>query len=163
MHDGELDRDVFALAATAAIAVPGNPLDRSEPTLVADELDGRGPGFSAPAPAGAPTLIIIEDLHWASKQMLEMVERLATRGDGPYLLVGRKPRPELLESRRGFGAGIEGFSTISLRALSDADKRDTAAPAARGSPDSGRDRWRNPGSVRRQPVLHRAVGVPLGP
>jgi predicted ATPase len=65
-------------------------------------------------------LIVIEDLHWAGQQMLEMVERLATRGDGPYLLVGTT-RPELLQSRRGFGAGIEGFSTISLRALSDAD------------------------------------------
>ncbi|HYB46853.1 MAG TPA: AAA family ATPase, partial [Streptosporangiaceae bacterium] len=118
--DGELDRIVFALAATAAIAVPGNPLDRSEPTLVADELGRTWPRFLSACAAGAPTLIIIEDLHWAGQQMLEMVERLATRGDGPYLLVGTT-RPELLESHRGFGAGIEGFSTISLRALSDAD------------------------------------------
>jgi DNA-binding SARP family transcriptional activator/class 3 adenylate cyclase len=118
--DGELDPIVFALAATAAIAVPGNPLDRSEPTLVADELGRTWPRFLSACAAGAPTLIVIEDLHWAGQQMLEMVERLATRGDGPYLLVGTT-RPELLESRRGFGAGIEGFSTISLRALSDAD------------------------------------------
>jgi DNA-binding SARP family transcriptional activator/tetratricopeptide (TPR) repeat protein len=116
---GELDPIVFALAATAAIAIPGNPLDRSEPTLVADELGRTWPRFLSACAAGAPTLIVIEDLHWAGQQMLEMVERLATRGDGPYLLVGTT-RPELLESRRGFGAGIEGFSTISLRALSDA-------------------------------------------
>ena len=118
--DGELDPIVFALAATAAIAVPGNPLDRSEPTLVADELGRTWPRFLSACAARAPTLIVIEDLHWAGQQMLEMVERLATRGDGPYLLVGTT-RPELLQSRRGFGAGIEGFSTISLRALSDAD------------------------------------------
>ena len=118
--DGELDPTVFALAATAAIAVPGNPLDRSEPTLVADELGRTWPRFLSACAAGEPTLIVIEDLHWAGQQMLEMVERLATRGDGPYLLVGTT-RPELLESRRGFGAGIEGFSTISLRALSAAD------------------------------------------
>jgi DNA-binding SARP family transcriptional activator len=118
--DGELDSIVFALAATAAIAVPGNPLDRAEPTLVADELGRTWPQFLSACAAGAPTLIVIEDLHWADQQMLDMVERLATRGDGPYLLVGTT-RPELLESRRGFGAGIEGFSTISLRALSDAD------------------------------------------
>ena len=118
--DDELDSIVFALAATAAIAVPGNPLDRAEPMLVADELGRTWPRFLSACAAGAPTLIVIEDLHWADQQMLEMVERLATRGDGPYLLVGTT-RPELLESRRGFGAGIEGFSTISLRALSDAD------------------------------------------
>lgn len=69
---------------------------------------------------GAEALRSGEDLHWAGQQMLEMVERLATRGDGPYLLVGTT-RPELLESRRGFAAGIEGSSTISLRALSDAE------------------------------------------
>jgi DNA-binding SARP family transcriptional activator len=118
--DGELDLIVFALAATAAIAVPGNPLDRSEPTLVADELGRTWPRFLSACAVGAPTLIVIEDLHWAGQQMLEMVERLAARGDGPYLLVGTT-RPELLESRRGFGGGIEGFSTISLRALSGAD------------------------------------------
>jgi AAA ATPase-like protein len=118
--EGELDPIVFALAATAAIAVPGNPLDRSEPTLVADELGRTWPRFLSACSASAPTLIVIEDLHWAGQQMLEMVERLATRGDGSCLLVGTT-RPELLESRRGFGAGIEGFSTISLRALSDAD------------------------------------------
>ena len=118
--DDELDPIIFALAATAAIAVPGNPLDRSEPTLVADELGRTWPRFLSACAASEPTLIVIEDLHWAGQRMLEMVERLATRGDGPYLLVGTT-RPELLESRRGFGAGIEGFSTISLRALSDAD------------------------------------------
>ena len=118
--DDELDPIVFALAATAAIAVPGNPLDRSEPTLVADELGRTWPLFLSACSAAAPTLILIEDLHWAGQQMLEMVERLAARGDGPYLLVGTT-RPELLESRRGFGAGIESFWTISLRALSDAD------------------------------------------
>ena len=118
--DGELDPVIFALAATAAIAVPGNPLDRSEPTQVADELERTWPRFLSACSADAPTLIVIEDLHWAGQQMLEMIERLATRGEGPYLLVGTT-RPELLESRRGFGAGIEGFSTISLRALSDAD------------------------------------------
>src|SRR5439155_16742757 len=95
-------------------------LDRSEPTLVADELGRTWPRFLSACAARAPTLIVIEDLHWAGQQMLEMVERLATRGDGPYLLVGTT-RPELLQSRRGFGAGIEGFSTISLRALSYAD------------------------------------------
>jgi DNA-binding SARP family transcriptional activator len=119
LADGELEPVVFALAATAAIAVPGNPLDRPEP-MVADELGRTWPQFLSACAAGAPTLIVIEDLHWADQQMLEMVERLATRGDGPYLLVGTT-RPELLESRRGFGAGIEGFSTISLRALSDVD------------------------------------------
>jgi hypothetical protein len=118
--DGEVDPIVFALAATAAIAVPGNPLNHSEPTLVADELGRTWPRFLSACSAGAPTLIVIEDLHWAGQQMLEMVERLATRGDGPYLLVGTT-RPELLQSRRGFGAGIEGFSTISLRALGGAD------------------------------------------
>jgi DNA-binding SARP family transcriptional activator/class 3 adenylate cyclase len=81
--DRELDPIVFALAATAAIAVPGNPLDRSEPTLVADELGRTRPRFLSACAVGAPTLIVMEDLHWAGQQMLEMVERLATRGDGP--------------------------------------------------------------------------------
>jgi hypothetical protein len=120
LADGELDPIIFALAVTAAIAVPGNPLDRCEPTLVADELGRTWPRFLSACSADAPTLIVIEDLHWADQQLLEMIERLVTRGEGPYLLVGTT-RPELLESRRGFVAGIEGFATMSLRALNDAD------------------------------------------
>ena len=118
--DDELDPVVFALAATAAITVPGNPLDRSEPTQVADEIGRTWPRFLSACAAGEPTLIVIEDLHWAGQEMLEMAERLVTRGEGPYLLIGTT-RPELLESRHGWEAGAEGFSTISLRALSDAE------------------------------------------
>jgi hypothetical protein len=52
--DGELDPIVFALAATAAIAIPDNPLDRSEPTLVADELGRTWPQLLSACAANQP-------------------------------------------------------------------------------------------------------------
>jgi hypothetical protein len=64
--DDELDPIVFALAATAAIAVPGNPLDRYEPTLVADELGRTWPRFlsACDGPLSCATCHVLVASSW---------------------------------------------------------------------------------------------------
>jgi class 3 adenylate cyclase len=116
----ELDAIVFALATTAAITLPGNPLDRYEPKAVSDELGWAWPRFASACANQAPTLLVIEDLHWAGEPLLEMVERIAARGEGPYMVLATA-RSEFAHSHPGFAGGIEGTSTISLRPLGDSD------------------------------------------
>jgi DNA-binding SARP family transcriptional activator len=112
----ELDRTVFALAATAGIALPGNPLDRMEPRAVADELTRAWPRFATALAARRPTILLVEDLHWAGAPLLEMLPRLAARVAGPLLVVATA-RPELAEIHPGFAAGREGTTAVSLQPL----------------------------------------------
>jgi DNA-binding SARP family transcriptional activator/tetratricopeptide (TPR) repeat protein len=116
LPDQELDRTVFALAATAGIRLPDNPLDRMEPRAVADELARAWPRLVAALAMRRPTMLLIEDLHWAGEPLLEMLERLTARVAGPLLVV-TTARPEFAQAHPGFGVGREAATSISLRPL----------------------------------------------
>src|SRR6476659_1651808 len=60
--------------------------------------------------------MLIEDIHWGEELLLDLVERLAVHTRGPLLLVATA-RPELLESRPGWGARVPGTMVV-LEALS---------------------------------------------
>jgi len=147
----ELDATVFALAVTAGIGLPGSPLDRVEPKAVADELARAWPRFATACAAAGPALFVVEDLHWADDRLLEMLELLVARSAGPLLVVATS-RPELAETRPGFGAGLEGAASISLRPLPERHSQrllDSLTPTGR-----------LPDKLRRE-VLARAEGNPL--
>jgi class 3 adenylate cyclase len=118
LPEEELERTVFALASTAGIALPDNPLDQLEPRAVADELTRAWPRFATALAVQRPTIIVIEDLHWAGEPLVEMLERLIVRSDGPLLLLATA-RPEFAETQPGFPAGREGATSISLKSLSE--------------------------------------------
>jgi class 3 adenylate cyclase/tetratricopeptide (TPR) repeat protein len=116
MPEGDVEAIVFALATTAGIALPDNPLDRSRPIAVVTELARRWPQFLSAVAARQPLVVIIEDLHWASDQIVEMVERLLARSTGSMLLIATA-RPEFAEANSSFAVGGSGSTTISLRPL----------------------------------------------
>jgi class 3 adenylate cyclase/tetratricopeptide (TPR) repeat protein len=68
-----------------------------------------------------PTVLVIEDLHWADGAMLAFLEHLADWAQGVPLLVVCTARPELYEAQPAWGAGLRNATTISLSPLSDAD------------------------------------------
>jgi class 3 adenylate cyclase/tetratricopeptide (TPR) repeat protein len=111
------ERTVEALAATAGINVPGSRLAQLDPQSVADEMAWAWSRFASDD-AGEPAVWVIEDLHWAGRPLLDMLERVVARSSGPLLVVGTA-RPDLVEAHSGFGGGSEDFSTLSLRPLSD--------------------------------------------
>jgi DNA-binding SARP family transcriptional activator len=66
-----------------------------------------------------PLLVVFEDLHWAEPTFLDLVESLAVQqGPAPVVLVC-VARPELLEQRPAWAAGIEGALSIELTPLAD--------------------------------------------
>ncbi len=107
---------VFALATTAGIVLPDNPLDRSRPLAVKTELARRWPQFVSALAARAPTIMVIEDLHWASELVVEMLERILARASGAILLVATA-RPEFAEGHPSFAAGRADVVTLPLRPL----------------------------------------------
>jgi class 3 adenylate cyclase len=116
LPDSDVNAIVFALATTAGIALPDNPLDNSRPIAVVTELARRWPQFLSALAARQPLVVIIEDLHWASDQIVEMVERLLARSTGPILLIATA-RPEFAEANPSFAVGSSESTTISLRPL----------------------------------------------
>jgi predicted ATPase len=98
----EPQRTAEALAVSAGISLPDNPLERLEPESVAEEVGLAWPRLISGLAARAPTAIVIEDLHWAEPALLDMVEQLVARSSGPMMIIATA-RTELLEARPGFG------------------------------------------------------------
>jgi class 3 adenylate cyclase/tetratricopeptide (TPR) repeat protein len=111
-----IDHTVFALALTAGIPIPENPLDTIRPAAVDWELQLAWPRFINAYAAAGPVILVLEDLHWAGDRLVAMVERLLARSTGPLLLV-TTARPELLKTHPQFGEGREAVAVFALRAL----------------------------------------------
>ncbi|MBO0683396.1 MAG: tetratricopeptide repeat protein [Candidatus Dormibacteraeota bacterium] len=67
-----------------------------------------------------PLILVFEDAHGLKAPMLDLIERLGTRGEGGTrrLLVLALARNELLERRPGWGSGSENAVLIRLEPLS---------------------------------------------
>ncbi|HEX2357749.1 MAG TPA: AAA family ATPase, partial [Micromonosporaceae bacterium] len=145
-----VDATVFALAATAAIPMPGSPLDDAPPRAVADALAQAWPRFATAASSNGPLIMVVEDLHWAGKPLLDMLVRLVARSSGPVVVL-TTARPEFLEQHPGFGAASADVSMISLRSLTERASRELLDSLPRASALHGQ---------RREEILARAEGNP---
>ena len=141
----------FALAMTAGIGVPGNPLDRIRPIAVADALAQAWPQFATAEAQRAPTALFVEDLHWADEQLLAMLGHIARRSDGP-LLVLATARPEFVDDHPGFAVAQEKATSLALGPLDEGDEERMVEGLLGGQ--------RVPANIR-GPVLDRAEGNPF--
>jgi len=90
----EIDRTISALAVSAGIQLPNNPLDGLRPLALQQEIVIAWPRFASALVATGPVILLIEDLHWATDQALTLLERL-TAGTAGSLLVVATARLEL--------------------------------------------------------------------
>jgi DNA-binding SARP family transcriptional activator len=67
--------------------------------------------------AARPTVIVVEDLHWADEPLLELLDRVLRDVSGPLLLVATA-RPERHDGRPPWGVGHRHASQIWLEPLS---------------------------------------------
>lgn len=67
--------------------------------------------------AEQPVVIGFEDLHWADRTLLDLVEHLATRVRNVPVLILATARPELFDARPGFGGGLPAYTALTLDAL----------------------------------------------
>ena len=114
----EVDETIAALAATANISLPQSPIASLEPRELADVMARAWPSFVTALAHAAPAVLVIEDLHWADDQLLEMLEQISTRATGGVLILATA-RPEFAEQHPGFGAPA-GATALTLRPLTDA-------------------------------------------
>jgi class 3 adenylate cyclase/tetratricopeptide (TPR) repeat protein len=65
-----------------------------------------------------PLVLLFEDIHWAEEPLLDLVEHLADWVRGP-LLIFCLARPELLDTRPGWGGGRVRSTAIELEPLTE--------------------------------------------
>jgi len=68
--------------------------------------------------AERPTVLLLDDVHWADPASLDLVDRLVTALPHLRLLVICLARPALYERRPNWGEGREVYETLELRPLS---------------------------------------------
>ena len=111
--DGQLDASEVAARLSLAVG-PGN-----QGRLDAAQIFWAARRLLETLARSRPLLVVFEDLHWAESTFLDLVESLAVQpGRSPVVLVC-VARPELLEQRPAWAAGIEGALSIELAPLAD--------------------------------------------
>src|SRR3954465_9217689 len=85
-----------------------------------------------------PLLLVFEDIHWADRSLLDLIELLAARlRDLPILLLALA-RPELLDTRPGWGGGPPAYTARPLDQLKESEARELAAQLLGSSENGGR-------------------------
>jgi class 3 adenylate cyclase/tetratricopeptide (TPR) repeat protein len=100
--------------------------------------------------ARGPVVLLFEDLQWADSGLLDFIDHLLEWSKGVPILVLALARPELLESRPGFGSAARHFTSMPLEPLPEAAMRELLAGLVPGLP---------PEAV--TTIVNRADGMPL--
>lgn len=90
--------------------------------------------------AERPLLLVFEDLHWADGALLDLTELLAARMRNVAVFLLALARPELLDSRPGWGSGLPSYLALTLEPLTTTDACALAAHLLGSLADADRDR-----------------------
>jgi len=92
------------------------------PLVVRDRFQDAWAEFLTDVVADRPMVVLVEDIHWAEAQLLDLLEYVLGSVHGPLLVIATA-RPELLHRRPGWGARLGG-ELLELNPLSapDADR-----------------------------------------
>jgi predicted ATPase/class 3 adenylate cyclase len=115
---GDEKAGLIAKRVTGALGLGGAGQGTTEETAWAVRML-----FEALARAG-PLVVVVDDVHWAESTFLDLVEHVADFSrDFPILLICIA-RPELFDTRPGWGASKRNATSILLERLSDAECRE---------------------------------------
>ena len=104
-------REILALSLGLDVAPGLHPLDARE------RLHTAAVSFVEELASERPTVLVIEDIHWAEPDLLDLLERLVGDVRAPVMLVATA-RPELLNLRPSWGTGKRNTTVLWLDPLS---------------------------------------------
>jgi class 3 adenylate cyclase len=103
-------REILALALGLDVAPGLHPLDARE------RLHAAAVSFVADLAASRPTVLVVEDIHWAEPDLLDLLERIVADARAPVMLVATA-RPEILDHRPTWGSGTRNSTVLWLDPL----------------------------------------------
>ncbi len=77
--------------------------------------------------ADRPTVLVFEDIHWADRSLLDLIELLAARLRDLPVFILALARPELLDARPAWGGGLPAYTALPLAPLNADESRELAA------------------------------------
>ena len=119
--EDQVERVLEAAAWTIGFALPGVSAAGSDPTNVVTRLQDGWTRYVAALGREELTILAVEDIHWASGALLDLLEQLAENVADTKVLLFCTARIELLELRPTWGAGKQNATSLSLAPLSAAD------------------------------------------
>jgi len=118
--EDQAERVLEAATWTIGFALPGvSP--GSDPHEVVRRLQDGWTRYVAALGRDQLTVLAVEDVHWASSALLDLLEQLAENLADTKVLLLCTARIELLEMRPTWGAGKQNATSLSLAPLSSAD------------------------------------------
>jgi class 3 adenylate cyclase/tetratricopeptide (TPR) repeat protein len=114
------DRAAAALAYTVGVTIPGYSFSELAPRQVRLEIHGAWRSFFSALAAEAPLVVVVEDIHWADPALLDLLEDVTERVEGPVLFLCPS-RPELTDRRPDWGGGRRNYSGLFLDPLTAED------------------------------------------
>ena len=111
------ERVLEAVAWTIGFSLPGFSTGEADPGAIVRRLDEGWRRYLAALGREQFTVVAVEDVHWASGPLLDLVERLAENLADTNVLLVCTARPELLEVRPAWGAGKQNATALSLAPL----------------------------------------------
>jgi tetratricopeptide (TPR) repeat protein len=120
---GETEAVVEAVGWTIGFAVPGSSSADLASGEVRAQLYGAWRRYVAALGRETPTVLAIDDLHWASEPLLDLLDDLADTLADTSVLIVCPARPELLETRPGWGARKQNAIALNLMPLLPSDAR----------------------------------------
>ncbi|MEA2022654.1 MAG: AAA family ATPase [Actinomycetota bacterium] len=113
-------RVAAVLAFASGINDPTCDLRGLSPRQIRAEIVGAWRSFFTAMARHSPIVVIIEDMHWADRVLLDLLEELEDRIAGPAMFLC-PTRPELTDLRPGWGGGRRRFSSLLLDPLTTAE------------------------------------------
>jgi class 3 adenylate cyclase/CRP-like cAMP-binding protein len=108
---------IRVLLSSIGIPVHPDPLAGAEPAAARELIARSWRAYLESLASLGPLLALLEDLHWADANLLDLVENLAARVSAPVMFLALA-RPDLAERRPTWGSGIRDSTTLALPPLS---------------------------------------------
>jgi class 3 adenylate cyclase len=118
--DEHVEQAFNAAAWTIGFSLPETPVMDVDPLEAVRRLEEGWTRYLASLGREQIAVVAVEDIHWASGPLLDLVERLAERLTGTRVLLVCTARLELLEMRPTWGAGKQNATTLTLTPLAPA-------------------------------------------
>ncbi len=108
------------LLSSIGVEVPSDPLAGTDPDAARRVIARAWQRYLESMADGGPLIALIEDIHWADPNLLELIESVVGRASAPALVLCMA-RPDVYERRPSWGGGLSNATTISLAPLSAGD------------------------------------------
>ena len=103
-------REILGLAFDLDVAGDLHPVDAR------DQLHAAFVGFVDDIATDQPVVLVVEDVHWAEPDLLDLLERVVTESRAGALVLATA-RPELYDTRPAWGAGSRNTTVVRLDPL----------------------------------------------